>query len=200
MQRLEGRIAVITGAASGIGRALALQLAEAGCGLALVDVQAETLRRVGAECRERGAQVSTHAVDVSDRAAMAALPQRVIDFHGAVHILINNAGVTVADTVLEQSLEDWDWIVGINLWGVIYGCRAFLPHLLAAEEAHIVNLSSVFGIAGVPMQAAYCTTKFAVLGFSESLQAELRGTCVGLSVVHPGGVNTNIVRASRLRD
>lgn len=197
MQRLRGRVAVITGAASGIGRALAIRLAEEGCSLALVDLQAEALRRVGAECRARGAQVSTHAADVSDRRAMAALPERVVGFHGAAHLLINNAGVTVTDTVLQQSIEDWEWVVGINLWGVVYGTRAFLPHLMQADEAHIVNLSSVFGLVGVPGQAAYCSTKFAVRGFSESLSAELAGSPVCVSVVHPGMIRTNIVRAAR---
>lgn len=197
MKELRGRVAVITGAASGIGRALAIRLAEEGCGLALVDIQAEALRRTGAACRERGAQVSTHAADVSDQAAMAALPERVIGFHGAAHLLINNAGVTVTDTVLEQSAEDWAWVLGINLWGVIYGTRAFLPHLLDAEEGHIVNLSSVFGLVGMPRQAAYCTAKFAVRGFSESLAAELVGSRVGVSVVHPGMIHTNIIQAAR---
>jgi len=197
---LSGRVAVVTGAASGLGRSLALQLAQAGCSLALVDIQAQALREVAADCRGHGAQVSTHAVDVADRAALSALPATVVGFHGQVHILINNAGVTVADTVLEQSMEDWDWIMGINFWGVVVGTRAFLPHLLAADEAHIVNVSSIFGLAGVPMQAAYCATKFAVRGFTESLGAELASTRVRVSSVHPGGINTNIVGASRMRD
>ena len=200
MRDLRGKVAVVTGAAGGIGAALAQRLAAEGCRLALVDIQAERLRRTAAAAREQGAQVSTHAVDVSDAAAMQRLADEVLAFHGAVHLVINNAGVTIAAPFVEHSLEDWDWILGINLRGVVLGCRVFLPHLLAQGEGHIVNLSSIFGIVGVPAQSAYCATKFAVRGLSEALAEELAGTGVQVTVVHPGGVNTDIIASARTSD
>jgi short-subunit dehydrogenase len=122
----------------------------------------------------------------------------VIKEHGAVHILINNAGVAVNGLFADQSLEDFEWLMGINFWGVIYGCKFFLPHLLAADEGHIVNISSVFGLVGVPQQTSYCASKFAVRGFTESLRAEIKDTRVGITAVHPGGIATNIAAASRV--
>ena len=158
-----------------------------------LEATAERIRRVGGK-------VSTHVLSVADKDAMFALPEQVIAEHGAVHILVNNAGVTVAKGFHEHSMEDWEWVVGVNLWGVVYGCKAFMDHLLVAEEAHIVNISSLFGIVGVPSQTSYCATKFAVRGFTEALQEELRGTTVGTTVVHPGGIRTNIVQAARAAD
>ena len=128
---------------------------------------------------------------------MLALPDAVLRHHDAVHVLVNNAGVTSAHSFFDHSLEDFEWVIGINLWGVVYGTKAFLPHLLAADEAHIVNISSIFGICGVPSQTSYCASKFAVRGFTEALAEELRGTHVGTTVVHPGGINTNIAKNSR---
>ncbi len=197
MKQLSKRVAVITGAASGIGQALAVALAQEGCALALVDINAEGLAQTAALVEGRALAISTHIVDVSSAAAMAALPEAVIAAHGAVHVVINNAGVTITAPFLEHSLEDLEWIVGINFWGVVYGCRFFLPHLEAVDEAHIVNMSSIFGVIGVPGQSGYCATKFAVRGLSESLWEELSGSHIGLSVVHPGGVNTNIVTSAR---
>lgn len=193
MQSLQGRVAVVTGAASGIGRALALDLAGRGMKLALVDVHEERL----AEVAEAIEGASVHLVDVADREAMRALPGEVIEAHGGVHLLVNNAGVSCNKPFDEQTLEDWDWLLGINLWGVIHGCHFFLPHLMAAEAAHIVNISSVFGIVGVPTQSSYCTSKFGVRGLSESLWEELQATHVGVTVVHPGGVDTRIVSEGR---
>lgn len=197
MKEIRGKVAVITGGASGIGAALARLLAQAGCALALVDVQSETLERIAIETREMGARTSTHVVDVSDRSAMEALPAAVLAAHGAVHLVFNNAGVTVVRPFIKQSLDDWDWILGINLYGVVYGCHFFLPYLLEAGEGHLINISSVFGIAGVPFQSSYCTTKFAVRGLSETLWEELDGTGVQVTVVHPGGVRTNIIHGAR---
>ncbi len=196
MHDLSGRVAVITGAASGIGRALAEALHREGCELALVDVQAEAL----AELATSLPGASTHVVDVSDRDAMLALPDQVIAAHGAVHLVVNNAGVSCSKLFEEHTLQDWDWILGINLWGVIYGCHAFLPHLMAADTAHIVNVSSLFGIIGVPTQASYSATKYAVRGLSEVLWEELSHTHVGVTVVHPGGVDTKIVEDGRSSD
>lgn len=200
MQKFQDRIAVVTGAGSGIGRATSEALAARGCHLALVDIDpgamAETARRIEA----RGRRVSQHVVDVADRAAMAALPGAVMERHGAVHILVNNAGVSVGKSFADHTLEDLDWILGINLWGVIHGCKFFLPLLLGQDEAHIVNISSVFGIIAVPNQSSYCTSKFGVRGLTESLEAELRNTPVGVTSVHPGAIQTGIVQASRIDD
>jgi short-subunit dehydrogenase len=141
--------------------------------------------------------VCTHKVDVADKERMQRYAEEVLAVYGAVHVLVNNAGVTITSTFEEQSLEDWEWIVGINFWGVLYGCKFFLPYLKQADEAHIVNLSSLFGLLGVPMQSAYCATKFAVRGLSEALWVELKQHNVGVTSVHPGGVRTNIVKSAR---
>ena len=192
MKNLSGKVAVITGAASGLGRGLAAVLAAEGCRLALVDVHAERLAEVAAE----HPGCSTHVVDVSDRAAMAALPEAVIAAHGAVHLVVNNAGVTITASFL----DDLEWLLGINLWGVIHGCKFFLPELKKADEAHIVNISSMFGFIGMPSQSSYCATKFAVKGLTESLWTELQGTNVGVTSIHPGGIATNIHETMRSYD
>jgi short-subunit dehydrogenase len=197
MKRLEGRVAVVTGAASGIGRAVSLELARRGCALALVDVNESGLAEVADEIRALGRKVSVHVADVADRARMERLPAEVKAEHGHVHVLVNNAGVSVSGTLADQSLDDFAWIVGINFWGVVYGCKLFLPHLLVEDEAHIVNVSSLFGLIGVPTQVSYNATKYAVRGISEALISELSGTHVGVTCVHPGGIRTNIVRAGR---
>jgi NAD(P)-dependent dehydrogenase (short-subunit alcohol dehydrogenase family) len=196
MKDFRDRVAVVTGAGSGIGRALAVQLGAAGAKLALVDVDPEGLAGTAALV---GA-CSSHVVDVSDAEAMLALAPAVVAEHGGVHLLINNAGLTVEGAFREQSLADWQRVIGVNLMGVVHGLQAFLPHLEVADEAWIVNLSSVFGIVGIPTQASYCASKYAVRGLSESLWEELRGTHIGLSVVHPGGVNTNIANRAKSYD
>jgi NAD(P)-dependent dehydrogenase (short-subunit alcohol dehydrogenase family) len=194
-----GRVSVITGAASGIGRALALELASRGSDLALCDVNeaglAETVRRAEA----RGRRVTHAVVDVADRAAVEAFADEVLRAHGRADAIVNNAGVTVTDTVAEIGYDDFEWIVGINFWGVVYGTKAFLPPLLERGDGWIVNVSSVFGMVAFPSQSAYNATKFAVRGFTESLRQELEGTGVTASCVHPGGIKTNIVRGSRFR-
>jgi short-subunit dehydrogenase len=200
MRQLAGRVAVVTGAASGIGRSLGLALAAKGCDLALVDLDVEGLEQSAREILALGAKASIHRVDVADRDAMQRLPEEVVREHGRAHILVNNAGVSVSGLFEEQSLDDFEWLIGVNFWGVVYGCRFFLPLLKEVQEAHVVNISSLFGIVGIPTQSSYNASKFAVRGFSEALHTELAGTSVGVSVVHPGGVNTNIVRSSRLSD
>ncbi len=198
VRTLEGRVAVVTGAGSGIGRATAVLLAERGCALALVDQNAGTLAETAEQVRALGRAVSLHTADVANRARMEALVGEELAAHGHVHVLVNNAGVSVIGTLAEQSLDDFAWLMGINFWGVVYGCKLFLPHLLAEDEAQIVNISSMFGFIGIPSQISYNASKYAVRGFSEALSSELSGTQVGVTCVHPGGIRTNVVRASRL--
>lgn len=197
MNRLEGRVAVVTGAGSGIGRATSAQLAAAGCDLAVVDIDSEGAEETADIVRQSGRRASTHVVDVSNKVLMADLPSAVLAAHGRVNILVNNAGVTIAYSFDEHSVEDLEWIVGVNFWGVLYGCKFFLPHLTAEDEAHIVNVSSMAGFIGLPMQSSYSATKFAVRGFTESLSAELFGTNVGVTAVFPGPVRTKVLRSSR---
>jgi NAD(P)-dependent dehydrogenase (short-subunit alcohol dehydrogenase family) len=191
------RVAVVTGAASGIGRALSLALARRGAHLALVDLNEAGLVSVAEEIASLGRRASRHVADVAQRARMAALPDEVLAAHGRVSFLANNAGVSVAGAFEDHSLDDFEWIVGINFWGAVHGCKFFLPHLRREPEAHIVNVSSMFGIVGVPGQISYCSTKYAVRGFSETLWTELRDTKIGVTCVHPGGVKTNIIRSTR---
>lgn len=197
MKQLRDRVAVVTGAASGIGRAVAVELARKGCDLALVDVNEAGLAETAASVQAVGRKASQHVLSVADRAAMEALPERVIAEHGRVHVVVNNAGVAVDMSFEEMSTDDWDWIVGINFWGVVHGCRVFLPYLRREAEAHVVNVSSLFGIIGIPRNSAYCATKFAVRGLTESLWSEISQDGIGFSTVHPGGIRTNIVRAAR---
>ena len=194
-----GRVSVITGAASGIGRALAVELADRGSDLALCDVDAEGLEQTVEMVSRRGRKVTSSIVDVADRAAVYGLAERTLAEHGKVDAIINNAGVSVTDSVVEMSYEDLEWIVGINFWGVVYGTKAFLPHLLERRTGWVVNLSSVFGLLAFPSQSAYNATKFAVRGFTESLRQELDGTGVTACCVHPGGIKTPIARSSRFR-
>lgn len=195
IRNLHGRVVVVTGAASGIGRALARDLGGRGARLALVDVDAERLATLAQELDACGAaSASTHVADVGDRERMRALPNEVVAAHGSVHVLINNAGVSHEGAFAQTSLEEWDHIVRVNLLGVIHGCHFFMPYLAKADRAHIVNMSSLLGIAAIGGQSAYCATKYAVRGLSEVLWEELRPTSVGVTVVHAGAVATNILR------
>jgi NAD(P)-dependent dehydrogenase (short-subunit alcohol dehydrogenase family) len=195
--RLQGRTAVVTGAASGIGRAVAESLARRACHLALADIDESGLATTAAQLRTSGLRVSTHRLDVADRDAVMAFPQVVAAAHPSVDLLINNAGVAVGGTFEQVSEPDFDWLIGINFLGVVRMTRAFLPVLRASDDARIVNLSSVFGLAAPAGQAAYAASKFAVRGFSESLRHELAGSNVGVTVVHPGGVATAIAQNGR---
>jgi short-subunit dehydrogenase len=190
-------VAVITGAGSGIGRATAVLLAERGADLALVDVSEPGLEETARLVEALGRTASTHLADVSDAERMTRLPEEVSAAHGACHILVNNAGVTTAGSFEEESLEDLHWLVGVNVWGVVHGCRAFLPMLRRADEAHIVNVSSMAGLLGLPHNAAYGLTKGAVRAFTEGLRSELITSDIGVSVVFPGAINTNIAGAAR---
>jgi NAD(P)-dependent dehydrogenase (short-subunit alcohol dehydrogenase family) len=202
---IRGRTAVVTGAASGIGRGIALALARRGCDLALADLNEPGLGETAAMLQPHGVKATCHRLDVADRAAVAAFPDVVEKAHGRADILVNNAGVAVGGTFEEISEEDFEWLFEINFWGVVRMTRAFLPLLRAADEAHIVNISSLFGLIAPPGQSAYCASKFAVRGFSESLRRELeaQGAKVAVTTVHPGGVATRIAdsaRAPRNRD
>lgn len=201
MKNLKGKVAVITGAASGIGRGLALRLADEGARLALSDVQADGLAETARMARERGAQeVHTELLDVANKEAFFTYADKVAKHFGAVHLVINNAGVALGATVRDMEMKDIEWLMGINFWGVVYGTKAFLPHLERSGEGHIVNVSSVFGIIGVPTQSAYNASKFAVRGFTEALRQELEieGSKVSCTCVHPGGIKTNIARNARM--
>ena len=197
MRSLTGKVAVITGAGSGIGRALAQRLAGEGCHLALADNHADNLQSIATELRERGHQVSSHILDVADRGAVFAFADEVLSHHGRAELIINNAGVSVSQTIAELSFDDFEWLMNINFWGVVHGTKAFLPHLLKADQGHIVNISSLFGIIALPTQAAYNASKFAVRGFTEALRQELDASNIGVSCVHPGGIKTNIAQTAR---
>jgi len=199
LKRVRGAVAVITGAASGMGQALARNLGAAGCNLALADVDEAGLEH---SCRSiladhPGLRVTGHRVDVADEGQMEAFAAAVLREHGGVNLLFNNAGVAASGFLEQLPSEDFEWLMGINFWGVIYGCRVFLPALHDAEWGHIVNTSSIFGLVAVPTQSAYHAAKFAVRGVTEALSQELRDTPIAVSCVLPGGVKTNIVRRSR---
>ena len=200
MTAISGSAAAVTGAASGIGRALALELAARGCDLALADRDEAGLQQVAAEiARDGKRKVSTHRLDVAEPGQIQEYAAAATSAHPSLNIVINNAGVALLGQFNEIDQAQMDWLFNINFWGTVHGTRAFLPHLARQPAAHIVNLSSIFGIIAPPGQTAYCAAKFAVRGFSESLRHELAmaNSSVRLSVVHPGGVSTNIARNSR---
>jgi butyryl-CoA dehydrogenase len=194
-----GRVAAITGAGSGIGRALADALARRGAHLALSDIDDVGLAETVARCEGRGVKLTSQHLDVADRDAVYEWAGTAVADHGRVNLVINNAGVALGATVESMSYEDFEWLISINFWGVVYGTKAFLPHLKESGEGHIVNLSSVFGLISVPSQSAYNAAKFAVRGFSETLRMELEieGAPVSVTTVHPGGIKTNIARNAR---
>ena len=196
--RLAGRTAVITGAAGGIGRAIAVSLARRGCHLALADIDETGMAGTADLARGYGVRVSRHRIDVADRVAVAEFPDVVAAEHRGVDVLVNNAGVAVGGTFEQVSEEDFEWLFEINFWGVVRMTRAFLPLLRASGDARVVNLSSVYGLIAPPEQAAYAASKFAVRGFSEALRHELEGSGVGVTVVHPGGVATSIAEKARV--
>jgi len=195
-----GRVAAITGAASGIGRALAVDLAGRGCHLAVGDIDEPGLAETVSRCEGTGVKVTSQVLDVADRVAVHGWADRAVDEHGAVHLVFNNAGVALGATIDAMSYDDLDWLMGVNFWGVVHGTKAFLPHLQQAGEGHIVNISSVFGLIPVPSQAAYNAAKYGVRGFTDALRLELEiaGSNVSCTTVHPGGIKTNIVRNARL--
>lgn len=203
MKNLSNKVVVITGAGSGIGRALAVNLAGKGARLALSDVNEEGLgETVELAVKAGSPDVHTARLDVADKAAFASYATEVAEHFGQVNVVINNAGVALAGDAVDLSYEDMEWIVGINFWGVVYGTKEFLPHLIASGDGHVVNLSSLFGLLAMPGQSAYNATKFAVRGFTEALREEMliAGHKVGVTSVHPGGIKTAIARSARVSD
>ena len=198
MSNLKGRVAVVTGAATGIGRATALELARRGCDTALITRANESgLETTAAEIESMGRRATTYMADVTDRQAMSRLPDAIERAHEKIHILVNNAGVTLMGDFRDQTFDNMDWIVNINLWGVLNGSKLFLPALMRQEWGHICNISSLQGILPLTTQTTYTATKFAVRGFSEALRGELSPHNIGVSAVFPGLVKTEVVNAAR---
>jgi short-subunit dehydrogenase len=197
MKILKNKTAAVTGAASGIGRMLAVNFANEGCSLALADIDASGLQETAKLVGDR-VKVTTHIVDVSRREQVFQYADEAAGRHGGVDLIINNAGVGIGDFLETIPLEDFEWLMGINFWGVVYGTMAFLPHLRKRPEGHIINISSINGIMPNPNNGPYCAAKFAVKGYTETLAQEMHGTSIHVSCVHPGGIKTNIVRNSRM--
>ena len=195
-----GRTAAVTGAASGIGRALAVELAGRGANLSICDVDTAGLQETARMCRGKGGDVECYEIDVADRPSMLRFAEQTIARFGSVHLVANNAGVAVAGAIVDTPFEDIDWLLGINLMGVVNGTKAFLPHLIASGDGHLVNISSVFGLIAPALNGVYATSKFAVRGFTEALRQEMiiAGHPVSVHTVHPGGIRTNIVRHARI--
>jgi NAD(P)-dependent dehydrogenase (short-subunit alcohol dehydrogenase family) len=200
MRRFADKVSVITGAGSGIGRALSVELARRGARLALSDVDLVSVAETAARCEKEGADVRHYQLDVADRAAVYAHADAVAGEFGVVNLVVNNAGVALVAPVAEMTWDDLEWVMNVDYWGVVHGTKAFLPHLLSSGDGHLVNISSVFGLIGVPTQSAYNSAKFAVRGFTEALRQEMliERRRVGVSCVHPGGIKTNIVRNARM--
>lgn len=202
MKELRGKVAVVTGAASGIGQGLARRFAAEGMKVVLADVEERALAALEEELRRQGAEALAVPTDVTDAAAVERLAARGLDAYGAVHVLCNNAGVVVGGLAWELTHADWEWVVGVNLWGVIHGMRVFVPRMLAQEtECHVVNTASMAGLVSSPYNAVYNVTKFGVVALSESLHHDLAivNAKVGVSVLCPGWVNTRIFDAERTR-
>lgn len=202
MKTFKEKVAVITGAGSGMGRYLAILLAKDGADVCVCDVNETTLNETVSMLRKYNVSVSSHLLDVSNKESIEALPQKVIDQHGKVDLVFNNAGVTTGAYFKDMDEENWDWVMGINFDGVVNSTRAFIPHLIKNSEAAIVNTSSIFGIVTIPGQSVYHATKFAVRGFTESLALEMRQTNPNLQIhcVHPGHIGTNISATARMSD
>lgn len=199
MSAVRGKVCAVTGAGSGIGRALALGLAARGARVALSDVDPAGLEQTAAAARQAGApEVHSAPLDVADRDAVTAWADAVAAHFGVAHQIYNNAGIAFSRTVLESDWSDYERVLGVNLWGVIHGTKAFLPHLIASGDGHVVNVSSLNGYMAQGGMSHYCTSKFAVRGFTETLRIEVlqAGHPVGVTVVHPGGIKTNIANSA----
>lgn len=196
MKSLTNKVAAITGAGSGIGQAIALNLADQGCHIALSDINTEGMNATKRMLAGKNVKITCHEVDVSKKNQVYKFADDVASEHGRINIIVNNAGVGYFDSIEKGSLEKFEWLLNINLWGVIYGSKAFLPHLLESGDGHIVNVSSAGAFTTVPSFGAYCISKHAVKAFTETLFQELRNTCIGVTCVHPGGVKTNMAKNS----
>ena len=203
MKTFDGKVAAITGAASGIGKSLAIELVKRNCNVALSDVDVDGLAKTVTEIKSLNLdiQVTSALVNVADKESMHQWADQVAKEHGKVNLIFNNAGVALGGTVQDTAYSDYEWIVGINMWGVLYGTKAFLPYIKQAnEEGHIINISSVFGLFSQPTQSGYNMSKFAVRGFTESLRQELdiENGNISVTSIHPGGIKTNIARNARM--
>lgn len=196
MKDFNNKVAVITGAGGGVGGALARQLAGRGCHLALVDISEDALEALASSLSSNDIRISTHVVDVTSKEQVSQLPAAVLAEHGQVNLLINNAGITYQKSFATHTMEDWEKIVDINWWGVLYGCHYFLDALQASGEAHIVNLSSMSAFVGLPGQTSYCATKGAVKLLSEAMWAEMEKLNIGMTSVHPGAIKTDMIQAT----
>ena len=200
MKDFAGKTAVITGAGSGMGRYLAVLLAKAGANVAICDINEETLNGTAAMVRQYNVALSTHIVDMGDMQRIESLPDEILQRHSAVDLVFNNAGVTMGSSFAAMSEEDWDWVMNINLNGVVKASRVFLPLLKDRPEAALINTSSIFGMIAVAGQSVYHATKFGVRGFTESLAKEFKDSAVQVHCVHPGHIGTNIVANSRFNE
>lgn len=200
MKSLDQKVVVITGAASGIGRALALNVAARGARLAICDVDEDGLAQTTDLVKNEGAEIKADRLDVSDKAAVASYAADVAAHYGRVEVVINNAGVAHAGPVTEMEYSDFEWLMGINFWGVVYGTKEFMPHLIASGDGHLVNISSLFGLVSMPGQSTYNSAKYAVRGFTESVRMDMlkQALPVGVTCVHPGGIKTAIARNARV--
>ena len=200
MQTLNNKVVVITGAASGIGRALALECGRRGAHLLLADLDEPGLAELSAQLHTLGVTSHTQRMDAGSEADLFALAQTCQTVFGAADVVVNNAGVTLVSSVEKLQTPDAHWLMNINFWGVVHGCRAFLPQMRTRPQATLVNISSIFAMVSVPSQSMYNAAKAAVRGFSDSLREELRGTPVNVLCVHPGGIRTHIVDNARMAD
>ncbi|MDM8398880.1 SDR family oxidoreductase [Acinetobacter baumannii] len=202
MKSFKNKVAAVTGAGSGIGQAIAIALAKQDCHLALSDISEAGLAKTVELLTPYSVKVTTQKVDVAKRDEVATWAKAVVDEHGQVNLIFNNAGVAIGSTAEGVSYEDLEWLIGINFWGVVYGTKEFLPYLKQSGDGHIINISSMFGLTAQPTQSAYNASKFAVRGFTESLRQELdmQNADVSATCVHPGGIRTNIAKAARMNN
>jgi NADP-dependent 3-hydroxy acid dehydrogenase YdfG len=202
MKSLKDKVVVITGAGSGIGRALAVNLAEQGARLAISDVDEEGLAETVVLAEKAGAEVRSDRLDVADRDAFETYAAAIAAHFGQVNVVVNNAGVALAGDFVDLDLKDIDWIIGVNFWGVVHGSKFFLPHLIESGDGHLVNISSLFGLISMPGQSMYNASKYAVRGMTEAIREEMliAGHQVGVTAVHPGGIKTAIARNARVSE
>ncbi len=200
MKNLQGQVVAISGAGSGIGRALAHEFARHGSRLSLSDINLDATNETAAQLQAKGVQVITQQVDVGSLEQVTDWAKRTRSHFGRINVVVNNAGVALSGTVGSLAIKDYEWVMQINFWGVVYGSKVFLPHLEASGDGHIVNISSIFGISAQPLMSGYNASKYAVRGFTESLRQDLdlARSCVSASCVHPGGIQTNIAKTARV--